>query len=414
MRRSILNLLLLLAGFLALCSCSGESVEVDDYNKQTMLVFMPWTGTASGSGTGLYSAFRENLDSIESAITSAKGTNGRVLVFLSESANESNLYEIVYASGKVAHKQLKSYTGAPYTTADGITAILDDVQTQASALNYAMIIGGHGSGWTYKDDWLNYPNNAKQGLNGRQSKAEEPLPDFPMTRFYGSVSDKSLATDIPTLAEGIRGAGMKMQFVLFDDCYMANIETAYELKDVTNFLIGSTSEVMNIGMPYRTMWSSLASSTPNYQQAAESFLTFYSGYDYPYGGLSVIDCRKVEEVAVRMRAINEQYTLDGSQMDSLQVLDGFHTPIFFDLGDYVARLCKNKDMLNDFNAALSSAVKATVHTEKIYSWIYVNENPLTFTPKHYSGITISDPSQNSVAVKGKEKTAWWKATHEKR
>jgi hypothetical protein len=32
--------------------------------------------------------------------------------------------------------------------------------------------------------------------------------------------------------------------------------------------------------------------------------------------------------------------------------------------------------------------------------------------KTFSGITISDPSINSVAKDGKEKTSWWKATHQ--
>lgn len=407
MRRSILKLLFYFAGFLAICSCSGESVDVDDYNKQTQLVFMSWSGSATSSG--LYGAFKANLDSIEKAIVSAKGTNGRVLVFLSSSAENSELYEILYANGSTYHQSLKSYSGSPYTTAEGITGILNDVQTFAPALNYAMIIGGHGCGWTYKDDWVQYPYQAKSGM--RRSSATTTSA-YPLTRFYGSVSDNTYSTDIPTLAEAIKASGLKMQYVLFDDCYMANIETAYELKDATNFLIGSTSEVMDIGMPYQTMWSSLATSTPNYQTAANNFLEFYSNYTRaPYGALSVIDCRKLDEVAARMKLINERYTFDSSQLDSLQVLDGFHTPMFFDLGDYVAHLCKNTDLLNDFNAALSSAVKATVHTDQLYSYIYLSDGPHTFTLKHYSGVTISDPSQNSVAIKGKEKTAWWKATH---
>jgi hypothetical protein len=36
---------------------------------------------------------------------------------------------------------------------------------------------------------------------------------------------------------------------------------------------------------------------------------------------------------------------------------------------------------------------------------------MTFNIETFSGITISDPSQNNVAMKGKEKTSWWKATH---
>lgn len=113
-----------------------------------------------------------------------------------------------------------------------------------------------------------------------------------------------------------------------------------------------------------------------------------------------------------MKNINANYTFDNSLLNSIQVLDGFHTPIFYDLGDYVAHLCKNNDMLNDFNSALNSIVKTTVHTDKIYTMLYYPyESGHTFTINNYSGITISDPSQNSIAVAGKKRTAWWKATH---
>ena len=62
-----------------------------------------------------------------------------------------------------------------------------------------------------------------------------PKANYPTTRFFGSVDDMSLAINVNTLAQAIADAGMKMQYILFDNCYMANVETAYELKDVTNF-----------------------------------------------------------------------------------------------------------------------------------------------------------------------------------
>lgn len=192
---------------------------------------------------------------------------------------------------------------------------------------------------------------------------------------------------------------------------MANVETAYELKDATSFLIGSTSEVLSIGMPYQTMWSSLASSTPAYSTAVNAFNTFYSNYEYPFGAISVVDCRKLDRLAEQMKLINQNYSLADSLVDSLQILDGFHTPIFYDMGDYVEHFCQNDDMLNDFNSLLTQAVRSSAHTDSIYSYIYYNEGPKYIKVNHYSGLTISDPSRSSVAIKGREKTAWWKATH---
>ena len=144
--------LYLVFAFCALISCvscdDDNTVDVNDVNKQTTIVYMPWTG--SNSDSGLLSAFMLNLDSIEGAIVKNKGTNGRVLVFLSSSADSSSLYEIIYQRGQAQHVNIKKYAGHDYTTASGLAAILNDAKSYAPALNYAMIVSGHGSGWTYK------------------------------------------------------------------------------------------------------------------------------------------------------------------------------------------------------------------------------------------------------------------------
>ncbi len=412
MKRHILYFLALLVFALSVSSCTEEGIDTDSINKQTILVFMPWTGTASGN-QGLYPYFKQNLDSIESAITKAGQMNGRALVFLSTSADKSSLYEITLVNNKIQHTTIKEYSGNSYTTADGITQLLNDVKSNAYALNYAMVISSHGIGWTFKDDWNNYPYSAKpkRNVHGFKNCIGNNVPYYP-TRFYGSVDDiNNYGTDIESLETGIRNAGVKMQFILFDDCYMANVETAYQLKDVTNFLIGSTSEVMAEGMPYQTMWTALASATPSYSTITNEFYKFYSNYKAPCGTLSVIDCRQMDKLAELMKLINSKFKFDSNKLDSIQVLDGFSKSIFYDMKDYVDSLCTDKDLLNDFNSAFKQAIKSTVNTDSIYSAV----NPLVggqfIKLNNYSGITISDPSINSVALKGKEKTTWWKATH---
>lgn len=318
--KRVLYLFYLLVIIMSFSSCTEEAEEVTSINQQTTIVFMPWSGSAASSG--LYSYFMQNLDSIEGAIQKAGNMSNRVVVFLSKSATESELYEITLVNNKIQEKTLKTYSVNLYTTADGIAQILNDVKSNAYALNYSLIIGCHGAGWTYKDDWTNYPYGAKlrdgDALAAKSVKGNSAVSYHP-TRFYGSVSDlTNYGTDIGTLEQGIAAAGMKMQYILFDDCYMANIETAYQLKDVTNFLIGSTSEVMAEGMPYQTMWASLASATPAYETATSAFYDFYSKFEIPCGTLSVIDCRKLDKLAEIMKKINEAYSFDSNQLDSIQ------------------------------------------------------------------------------------------------
>ncbi len=298
-----------------------------------------------------------------------------------------------------------------------------DVKANAYALNYAMIIGGHGSGWTFKEDWNNYPYNAKAygsaAAKGNKAVADGVLPIYSQTRFFGSVSDMNYAFNITDLADAIQQAGMKMQYILFDDCYMANVETAYMLKDATNYLIASTSEVMAMGMPYRELWSNLAKSTPGYEGIINSFHSFYSNYRIYYGNntkyiipggaLSAIDCRNLEQLATVMKEINSHYTLADSLRDSVQVLDGFNNHLFYDMGSYVDHVCQNANLKSDFHSALDNVVKYKQATDSVFTNIYYSAYSIPV--KTFSGITISDMSLNSVAVKGREKTAWWRRTH---
>ena len=411
--------------------CSEEAFDTDSVNKQTILVFYPWTG--SQSDTGLLGDLQNNIDSICDGIIDRKGlNNSRVLVFLSNKYNHSMLYDLQYnaTTKSVDRVPLKEYEGASYASAEGIADILNEVKTQASALNYALIVGAHGCGWTYASDWSKYPDYARpsvtrpsdSALNGYSATGYSatgissfsgiqfgPDPNAPLTRFFGSVSLAENAMDISTLAEGIRESGLKMQYILFDACYMSNIETAYELKDVTNYMIASGSEIMAAGLPYRSMWSYLNSPTPNYSGIVSTSVNFYKNSSAPFCNLAAIDCRQVEKLAGVMKDINAEYQLSASvSLDSIQHLDGFRPNLFYDLETYVDSLHPSGYLLDQFKSQLKLTIKASDHTDEAYTCIYSSDS---FKIKNYCGITISDPSQHSVAIKGREKTGWWKATH---
>ena len=49
--------------------------------------------------------------------------------------------------------------------------------------------------------------------------------NVPMTRYFGGLNAQ-YQTDITTLAKGISNAVLKMEYILFDDCYMSSIEVA--------------------------------------------------------------------------------------------------------------------------------------------------------------------------------------------
>lgn len=358
-------------------------------NEQTIFMYLPWSNN-------LTSNFYQNISDLESVIEKNILKNERVIVFMCTEATEATLFELVYENGKSVRKTYKQYTDPVYTTAEGITSILNDVRECTPAQRYSMIIGCHGMGWIPV-------SNAQSRSNLCVNKKHWEYENVPMTRYFGGLYPQ-YQTDITTLAQGISNAGLKMEYILFDDCYMSTVEVAYDLKNVTNHLIASTCEIMAYGMPYAKIGQYLIGEI-NYEKICNGFDDFYSNYEMPCGTIAVTDCAELDHLAAIMKDINSQYTFDTTLTGSLQRLDGYSPVIFFDCGDYVSKLCSNQELLAQFNEQLNRTVPFKRNTDYFYSMSRGKVKIETF-----SGITISDPSTNDLAS-AKEKTAWYAATH---
>lgn len=195
---------------------------------------------------------------------------------------------------------------------------------------------------------------------------------------------------------------------------MANIETAYQLRHATDFLIASTSEIMRIGLPYDDIWTYLKSSEPNYHAIVEKFSDFYSSYTYPYGALSVVDCRQTERAASLMRQLNMLMTASGLKSSDIKVqaLDGFEDNVFFDMKAYTEGVIKAvaaPAALSDaFRELYADMIPAHTCTPNLYS-VYLRGN--IFKVDSNCGLTISDPTVNRQATPYIHSTPFWNATH---
>ncbi len=388
--RCILLFLFFMLSFF-LSSCHHHDDEPDP-TEQTILFYFPWSGndTESGGGRNLYNIFLTNIAELEQAITARQTmANARLLICLGTHRDKANLYEVKLLTTKkkttAKRELLTSYSDIDFTKEETIRRIITDVKSYAPAEHYGLMIGCHGMGWIPRDSGANY------------SKVKH--------RYFGGVVPK-FQTDIITLVRAIENSGTHMDFILFDDCYMANVEVAYDLRSVTDYLVASTSEIMERGLPYDQLWSHL-SPKPDFAQVVQKYFDFYTTYTYPYGTLSAIDCREVEAMASLMREANQNHTLDESEIAQLQTLDGYSPVIFFDMGDYIDHLCADDTSLRaSLRAQLNRLVPHAVATQSIYSMLIGGTIPL----KTFSGITISDPSLHPTA-EGKMKTTWWNVTH---
>ncbi len=374
------------------CSDDGELPPYPDKAKQTVIMYMPWADNT------IHYYFEKNISAFEAAIERNHGLDGnQLIVFIAENGQQSQMYRIYYYDGKCRRETLKTYDFAScdYTTPEGISQIIIDAIAAAPASTYALAIGCHGMGWV--------PAGTDVGTRTFMNniKAANAYP----TRFFGSSGDPTYQTDILTLAEGIANTGVKMKYILFDDCYMSNIETAYDLRNVTDYLIASTCEIMIDGMPYDEIGIDLLNN--KFKNVVDKFYNYYSNFKTPCGTIGVTDCREVENMAYIMRQINDRYPDFPYNTTDIQDLDGFENTIFFDFGDYVSILCSDPNMLSTFKEQLGRLVPYKANTETYYSWYTGEQHPINT----FSGITISDPSVNRSIANVKTQTNWYRETH---
>lgn len=399
-------------------SCSnGDSPDGPDMPVtpvgQTVFMFFPWSNS-------LLSDFRRTVEDMQTVVAQRSMKDERIMVFMATSEREAVLFELKKQNGRCLTDTLRRYSDRPFTSRQWLTSLFSEVMTLAPASRYGMVVGCHGLAWVP----VQGQRNARKRLGSQErideennlykeeriDKEGEPndLMHFEVqgpvtTRFIGGTYPE---TQIETtdLADAMADAGFHTEYILFDACYMSSVEVAYELKDVTHYLIASPTEVLSYGFPYITMGKHLL-GTPNYKGIVDSFISFYSSYNLPYGTVAVTDCTQLDALAAIAQQIN---AADAEQLvpNGVQIMDGYSPTLFYDLG----HLMSLKDAGTVLTAAFAEQLEKTVpykgHTDQYFTTL--KDAPVDI--KHYSGLNTSQGSLNHMADRLSE-TAWYKATN---
>lgn len=424
-------------------SCSnGDSPDGPDVPVtpvgQTVFMFFPWSNN-------LLSDFRRTVEDMQTVVAQRSMKDERIMVFMATSEREAVLFELKKQNGRCLTDTLRRYNDRPFTSRQWLTSLFSEVMTLAPASRYGMVVGCHGMAWVPVqgqrsarkrlgsqeriDEEDNLYKEGKIDMEGlykeeRIDKEGDDLMHFEVqgpvtTRFIGGTYPE---TQIETtdLADAMADAGFHTEYILFDACYMSSVEVAYELKDVTHYLIASPTEVLSYGFPYITMGKHLL-GTPNYKGIVDSFISFYSSYNLPYGTVAVTDCTQLDALAAIAQQINAAATeptntASGGKLNTarsgknvpngVQIMDGYSPTLFYDLG----HLMSLKDAGTVLTAAFAEQLEKTVpykgHTGQYFTAL--KDEPVDI--KHYSGLNTSQGSLNHMADRFSE-TAWYKATN---
>ena len=238
-----------------------------------------------------------------------------------------------------------------------------------------------------------------------------------MVRHIGDTTSTQL--DTTEIAGALKSTGCHLSYIIFDACYMANVESAYDLKEVTDYILGSACEIIANGMPYGDILPIMASTSPlldRLNNSAKAFVDYYKNNRqgaYSSACSAVIDCRQLDALAEVTKRVNG--SLQRIDPNSVQSYDGINltrnpTHIFFDIEDYVIKSCTDADAVAAFSAQLYRTVTGLHHTKTFYSAYNNKANEINY----YSGLTTSAPIMlhaMSAYVPEWKECAWYLATH---
>ena len=125
-------------------SCDRETKKPTEVTK-TIFVYMPWSNN-------LTEYFYQNISDLKTAVYQELTQDQRLIVYLSTTSTDATLFEIRKKGNDCQYEILKEYVNHEFTTVNGLSSILHDVQSFSPALNYSMIIGCHGMGWIPVDN----------------------------------------------------------------------------------------------------------------------------------------------------------------------------------------------------------------------------------------------------------------------
>ena len=407
-RRSLLAPLLLTVVLLS-DACSRQ--EESGYNPPAMadrcvVLYMP--------GRNLDYFYRQNLDGIVRAVSATVPGNGRMLVcWQPDNSRTAVLQEIYYntRSRQCETLTLKEYGTFAAESPSSVAALLADAVAAAPARQYGLIIGCHGKAWIPASSGA-LPRSRRAG--GAAADVWTPAAGAKPTRSFGDTGHE---LDITELASVLEALPFRFDYLIFDDCFMASIETLYDLRHAIDYVVASPCEIMAAGFPYDRILPHLFDDEELRPQLGEICREFWNFYQNDWntisgneqsGCISLTVMSELEALASEMRRVVEAPKTD-FELSELQYYKGGTTKLFYDLGHYVQLSCGDQGTIDTFEAQLERAVPSEYrfHTPSYYSAYNNLLNPITC----YTGITTSEPETTEPYASDFRHTSWYLATH---
>lgn len=355
--------LLFMTAVLMMASCITNE-KVDDKKNRTVLVYI-------GADNNLSNIANSNIYSMNSCISSGMD-NSNLLVFVDRKDVPPALLHI---------HDFKIDTVARYPEKDSsdpmvLREVIDYVTENWEAESFGLVMWSHGTGWLPTNQ-LHYvaPNmkyaQSRDGRTPYSTVNEERRNPYAYTKAFAWEDRKGenpayKCMDLDGMVEAIPDG--VFDFIVFDACYMGNVEVVYALRNKANSIVSSCYEIVSYGFPYHIVTRDLMNG--NLLKSCNEFYNYYnsmSGWEQ-MAGVSLVKTEGLDSLARCFRKIISEYGDRVADIDEskVQCFDRFTNHVFYDLEDFVVKLGASKELLTEFRLQMERCVEFKISTPYIF------------------------------------------------
>ena len=252
------KLFIILCGVILMAGCKKDNDEPAKKDTQrTVVVYISSDNNLSGAAASDINEMKEGAAGIPS--------DGRLVAFVDLNGSKPFIAEIKNDKRQPLDTLYKYSTDFYASDPNLFSEVLERVAGLCPSKEYGLVLWGHGSGWLVEKDTI--AQHRAYGIDETGSGSGGKWMNI--TQMASALKDLQTKNVMP-----------KLSYIFADCCTMMCVEAAYELKDVTEYMIGSPAEIPGYGAPYKLMVQQLFKSGTNlYRGIIDTYYDYYADFD---------------------------------------------------------------------------------------------------------------------------------------
>lgn len=307
------------------------------------------------------------------------GKNGHLIIYQDTTIGNPGLMEVYNDNGENKIRTIQEYDNENSADPAVFKRVLNDAVRLYPADSYGLIIFSHASGW---------------------------LPEATLISPRSIITDNKDEMELTDMAAAIPQG--YFDFIIFETCFSAGIEVAYELKDKTSYIVASSAEILSPG--YREIYTSsmnyLFEKEPKLEAFTRNVFTLMNETDnyYHSATFSLIKTEKLHDLGLFLREHIDKDKMALVDPYDIQHFDRYSYRLFFDFEDYFSRILKDDAPTQELKALLNECVPYKDATPTfLLDW-------RGFEIKRHSGMTTYIEQERFPYLnESYKKLAWYKA-----